>query len=244
MMKPSTCRVQSGLSKSLRRLGRLVEFGSLVAILVATNSSRAEETDNGLLRLETGRPIFSNLPYERLCQEKLFVTSGEVARYFFVPAFRHPETLVSVHRSGQSAGSLAGNYWVTVTRPTRRLGQVFTDPKARVSDAKAIKVERRDAPIPEATAQALHRVWLAMLQAARPRTRLDMLLDSDTMFFSVTDAMGKTLRAQYYGPGDDGFALAQIGDSLIGYGYAPVRQRPALARQIEAKASALYNRVR
>lgn len=232
--------VRPASKESLRSLVRLVGFwAGLAAILLASNNAfSAQRTDNGLLRMEAGRAFFLDPAYERLCQEKLFVTPAEVARYFFVPAFKDPETAVSVYRSPQKAGSLPGNYWVTVTRPTRRL------PDNGASDSKAIKVERRDAPIPESTAQAIHRVWLEMLQEARPRTRLDGKLDSDAMFFSTTDAAGKTIRAEYYGPGDDAFELGQIGQFLIGYGYAPVRKRAALAREIEAKASVLYKRVR
>lgn len=218
--------------------------GLAAILLVGNNAPSAQQSDNGLLRMEAGRAFFSNPPYERLCREKLFVTPGEVARYFFVPIWRDPETLVSIHRSRpQRAGSLPGNYWVTVTRPTRRIDRLFTDPNAHPSEAKAIRVERRDAPIPESTAQAIHRVWLAMLRGARARTRLDGQLDSDAMFFSATDAAGKTIRAEQYGLGDDGFELGQIGQFLIGYGYVSGRERAALAREIEAKASALYKRV-
>lgn len=245
-MTPLMRYLRSALTGRRRSVVHLAHFRSALAtiLLVGTSLASAQQTDNGLLRMEAGRAIFSNPPYERLCQEKLFVTTGEVARYFFVPAFRDPETLVSIHRSRPLAGSLPGNYWVTVTRPTRRIGQLFTDPRRRPSEAKTIKVERRDAPLPESTAQAIHRVWLAMLQRARPRTRLDMLLDSDAMFFSATDDAGETLRAEYYAPSNDAFALGQIGQSLIGYGYASVRERAPLARDIETKASALYNRVR
>ena len=143
--------------------------------------------------------------------------------------------VVSVYRSTNRAGGLPGNYWLTMTRPLRRI--------VMPSNSKRLKVERRDAPIPESTARATHQLWLAMLQQARPRTRLDMQGDSDAMFFYTTDAAGKTLRGERYGTGDDGFALADIGGLLITYGYASLSERAALARTIEAKAITLHKRI-
>ena len=130
------------LSGCLRWIVRPIGFwAGLAAILLLGHSAcSAQQTDNVLLRMEAGRGFFSNPPYEKLCWEKLFVTPGDVARYFFVPIWKHPETLVSIHRSRQRAGSLPGNYWVTVTRPTRRMDRLFDDPNAHPSQAKAITV--------------------------------------------------------------------------------------------------------
>jgi hypothetical protein len=246
MMKHFMPCVRSVLRECLHSVVRLVGFGAgwAAILLVSNDAFSAQQGNNGLLRMETGRAIFSNPAYERLCQEKLFVTSGEVARYFFVPVFKDPETLVSIYRARQSAGSLPGNYWVTVTRPTRRIGGLLTDPDGRLSDANAIKVERRNAPIPESTVHEIHRVWLAMLEGAGTRTRLDMQIDSDAMFFYATDAAGKTLRAERFGTGENVFALVEIGNLLIWYGYGSDRERATRAREIEAKASALSKQLR
>jgi len=222
---------------------RLAWFARFAAILIVPGTAfSAQQNEDRLLHMDSGRAVFLDPTYERLCRGKLFVTPGEVARYFFIPVFKNPETVVSVYRSAEHAGGLAGNYWLTVTRPLRRIAQSH-DNKGRLPNSETFKVERRDAAIPEATAAATHRVWLAMLQQARKRTRLDMEIDSDAMFFYTTDAAGKTLRGERFGTGDNVLAIADIGGMLITYGYAPVPKRAALAREIEAKASALYKRL-
>jgi hypothetical protein len=227
-------QLQSALR--VRRLPLVGFLAAFAATLAGPHTAFSEQqTDDRLLRMDPGRAIFSNPPYERLCKENLFVTPGEVARYFFVPVFKDPEMLVSLYRSTHRAGGLPGNYWLTLTRPLRRI--------VMPSNSKRLKVERHDAPIPESTARATHQVWLAMLQQARPRTRLDMEIDSDAMFFYTTDAAGKTLRGERFGTGDNVLALADIGGLLITYGYASLPERAALARTIEAKATALYKRI-
>jgi hypothetical protein len=236
-MKRSTSSFQSEVYTYLHSSARrLAWFAALAAILLARTTALSQpQSDDLLLRLDPGQAIFSNPPYERLCTENLFVTPGEVARYFFVPAFKDAEIVVSVSRATRRAGSLPGNYWLTVTQPLRRI--------AMPSNSRRLKIRRRDSPIPESTARAVHKVWLAMLQSARPRTRLDMELDSDAMFFYSNDDAGKTLRGERFGTGSNVMALVDIGGMLITYGYATAAQRTALAREIEAKASVLYQRV-
>lgn len=220
----------------------LVGFLALAATLAGVHTAFSEpQTAERLLRLDPGRAIFLNPPYERLCTENLFVTPGVVGRYLFVPNFKDPEILVSLYRSSDRAAGLPGNYWLTLTRPVRRIAQSYDN--AGNWSAKAIKIERRDAPIPEATAQAIHQLWLAMLQQARKRTRLDMEIDSDAMFFYTTDAAGKTLRGERFGTGANVLALADIGGLLITYGYASLPERAALAHTIEEKAVTLYKRI-
>jgi hypothetical protein len=85
---------------------------------------------------------------------------------------------------------------------------------------------------------------MTMLQQARPRTRLDLEGDSDAMFFYATNHAGEILRGERFGTGDNVFALVELGDLLIHYSYVAPGERPSIARQIEAKASALLRRVR
>src|ERR1051326_950579 len=170
---------------------------------VVPHGGLCEHPPDRLLRLEPGRAVFLDPSYERLCEKKLFVTRGDVARYFFVPIFKYPETVASVYRAPGRAGGLRGGFWLTVTRPTRRIAHLFDRRDAEMSDARTIKVERRDAPMPESTANATHRVWMTMLQQAGPRTRLDLEGDSDAMLFYATNHAGKILRGERFGTGDN-----------------------------------------
>ena len=227
-LKRPTC-----LQKSVTRLA---------ALLFGLNIAYAGQQTDGLLQIEPGRAIFLNRPYEQVCEQALFVTPGDIARYFFIPAFKDPEIVASVYTSPRKDGSMSADYWVTVTRPLHRIAQ-FSDTRP-FPNAKTIKVERHDAPISASAAQAIHRVWLTMLTKARSRTRLDMELDSDSMLFYATADTGKTLRAERYGRDENVFALIKIGELLIDYAHASVRERAPLAHTIEARASALYGRVR
>jgi hypothetical protein len=197
---------------------------------------------DGLLRMEPGAAVFSNRPYEQLCEKTLFVTPGDVGRYFFVPAFKEPEILASVYKSAGRPGSLPGDYWVTVTRPLRRIAQ-FSDTRP-FPNADTIKVERHDAPIPASTAEAIHQAWLAMLQTARSPSKLDLELDSDETVFYATNDTGTKLRAKRYGKDQKVSSLIEIGELLIDYSDAKAVKQNSLARQIEAKASRLYKQLR
>jgi hypothetical protein len=182
--------------------------------------------------------------YEKLWTEKLLVTPGDTARFVFLPGNVGEESAVSVYRKEKGGNT---GYWVTVTQPSRRLWncvpQVGSEPR---TDLRAITVDRCNLPLPESTALAVRRVWLAMLIRARPDPRQESIsLDNSTEIFSASDAHGKLLRAQMPTGHiqQNNSALLDIANLLIEYCNIPESRQVDKARQIESAASALLKRI-
>src|SRR6266496_4203709 len=112
--------------------------------------------------------------YRRLWQKKLFVTPGEVARFVHLPAFVDTEVAMSVYQAKGKRGSLAGDYWVTVTEPTVPLSNGIRSVNVQHPvDARTITIHRADAPLPESAGQAVRRLWSTMLgQVAQENSNL------------------------------------------------------------------------
>jgi len=181
--------------------------------------------------------------YRRLYEQKLLRTPGDVARFIFLPVLKGEERAASVYRSLDRKNALPGDYWVTATRSSMSLWDCVKPGATVASNARTIGVRRRDAPLPESTARALHEVWLAMLTAARPMPTNEIPGESDTMIFSATNADGTLLRAQAYGFRAKNRALIELGDGLVQYCDVPASDRAEVARKIEKAAVALLKRI-
>jgi len=114
------------------------------------------------LKLEVG----ANARYTKLYERKLFVTPGNLARFVLLPGpLAQTEIAFSVYQRGERQG----DYWVTLTEPTRRLADCDPiDSALPKVNPSTIRVRRHDAQLPESAALAVHELWVTMLQQARP----------------------------------------------------------------------------
>jgi hypothetical protein len=181
--------------------------------------------------------------YRRLYEKKLLRTPGDVARFIFLPVLNGEERVASVYHSLDKKSALPGGYWVTATQSSMSLWDCVKPGVTAAIDPRTIRVRRRDAPLPESTARALHEVWLAMLTATRSMPTNEIPNESDTMIFSATNADGTILRAQAYGFSDKNRALIELGDGLVQYCDVPASDRLEVARKIEKAAVALLKRI-
>lgn len=202
-------------------------------LIALAKETQGSDNDDRLLLIEKDEEAKEpGLTYRRRYEQKLFVTPGDVARYFFSPAFREPEMAASVYRKAAKRGGLPGSYWVTATKASQRIWSTTRDPRT-------IDVTRNDAPLPESTAKRVKQVWLEMLSQARPRHRLELEGDSDIIIFSASTATGKDLRARLYRLESKTQGMVNLGDQLIEYAAAPAAERPARAKAIEQELQKL-----
>lgn len=184
--------------------------------------------------------------YRKLWEQKLFITPGDIARYVQLPGATGREVAVSMYKQSKGKNGLAGDYWATATEPSVPLSECV--PSAGVEkriDPQSVEIRRWDAPLPESTAAAIHKLWLAMLSKTGPEPEPDAIpVDSTTEIFFATDAKGKVLEAQTpVSPKEDTVALVKIGNLLIDYCFASVQERDKLSSEIEREALALLNHI-
>ena len=186
--------------------------------------------------------------YQKVWQQKLLVTPGNVARFVGLPGNVGEEAAVSIYRDAGKKGGKPGGYWVTVTQASKRLWDYMPGTGVKPSiDPMTVPIERCDLPLQESTAFAIRDVWLTMLAQTRPEPKSESIsLDSSTKIFSVSDSTGRTLRGQ--GPsriihGGNISMLIHLANSLIEYCNVPEPRRAEKARKIEKDASDLLPRV-
>lgn len=135
---------------------RLAAILVVVVALPAFRLAVAEGIDPYLAR-EGKTPIIieeSTSRYER----KLFLTPDEVARYVFLTnRYDDGDRSAAVYRARRKKGSLPGEYWLTAT--------VAADSVR--DDHRNVRVRRFDAPLPTSTADAVHDLWLTVLEQSR-----------------------------------------------------------------------------
>ena len=174
-------------------------FSALICPMLvhASDASPAKEANDHLV------PVVEYLgwaqQYRTLWREKLFVTPGEVARFVHLPAFTDLEIAMSVYKRKGMTGSLAGDYWVTVTEPSAPLSKCI--PSVNVEhpvDPKTIQIRRTDAPLPESTALTVKKLWAAMLRQKAPENSGAIAVDSSTELFSGAGASGRVIEAQLH----------------------------------------------
>ena len=181
--------------------------------------------------------------YRKLYESKLFVTSGDVARYVHLGSLFGNEFAVSVYRDPRRSGGLPGGFWVTSTEASERLWKyVRKSDSARSQDARSVHVKRRAAPLPESTAHAVRAIWLAMLTSTRPPPDNGVEGDTDQLLFSAVDATGTVLRGRAHNLEGDGWALVGIAFDLYSFANMPESMRPKMARKIEKAALRLLRR--
>jgi len=178
--------------------------------------------------------------YTKLYERKLFITSGELARFVQLPGpLAKPEVVVSVQRKDSPE-----EYWVTLTEPSRRLADCDPiDPTLRKIDPDTIQVSRFDAPLPKRTALALHSAWLGMLERARRDPCPECSGEGTTEIFSAKQESGKLLEAYRLYPGAKTLELTKLAGLLLEYCRGPAKERDKIARDIEKQALQLRNRI-
>jgi hypothetical protein len=188
--------------------------------------------------------------YRKLWREKLLVTPGELARFVQLPGSRGVEVAVSMYKDDRKSGGLPGGYWLTMTEPSVTLSQCYPrEDKSKYIDPRTIHIKRLDAPLPEATALAIRKLWLVMLNKARPGPDPEtyITLDSTQQYFSAQMPDGKVFEAVTpsvpVGPNAKTDQLIRIGFLLLYYCEVRPPNRPQVARKIGAKAAALAKRV-
>lgn len=187
----------------------------------------------------------SRKEYRKLWEQKLLVTPGDTARFIGLPGTFGEETAVSVYQASKDGG-MPGGYWVTATQATTSLWNHLQGPGGKPTmDARAIPIQRCDAPLPESTACTVRDVWRALLLQTRPEPDSGTIgLDGSTEIVSATTSTGATLRARVPDePGSNTLALVNIANSLMRYCDIPAAERPELARQIEKAATELLMRI-
>ena len=189
--------------------------------------------------------VGSRAAYQELWQRKLLLTPGETARFVSLPGTVGVETAISVYQAPGKENSLPGDYWVTATQASERLWNSVAPGAEDRANPQTIRVERCDAPIAEATALAIHKLWLAMLSQSRPQQKSnEIVVDSSSEIFSATNSGGIVLEAESStSPKQNTKALISIAASLLDYCDAPAAKRAELARTIKKTASKLLSRV-
>jgi hypothetical protein len=219
-------------------------FGSSSARLAASNDDHLVPLSEYELA-GTG----SGAQYRRLWQQKLLVTPGNVARFARIPGFAAPEVVVCIDKRSAQRGGLPSGYWVTFTEASESLWNCIPTGDEKftgrgVANARAAKVRRCDAPLPETTARTIHTLWLKMLTKATPLPERCFGVDSPTENFAAINSDGRLLEAE--GPSCESkntSELIRIGFLLLDYCNIDSGKRPELARKIEDRASALLARV-
>jgi hypothetical protein len=178
--------------------------------------------------------------YREVWQRQLLVTPGEIARFVSLPGTNDVETAVSIYRESGKNNSLPGDYWVAVTQATESLWRAV---ESKI-DPTTIRVQRCDAPIPESTAVAVQKAWIAMLTQARPRKATGIVVDSSQEIFSTAKPDGAILEGESSSaPKQSTKALIDIALSFMEYCEAPAAKRTQLTNSIAKTASKLLARV-
>ncbi len=187
--------------------------------------------------------------YRKLWQRKLLVTPGNVARFAHIPGFAQPEVVVCVDKRPNQKEGLPGGYWVTFTEASESLWNCIPTGDEKftgrgVADARAVKVRRCDAPLPETTARTICTLWLKMLTKSTPLPERCFGVDSPTENFAAINPDGRLLEAEAPScESKNTSELIRIGFLLLDYCNADNGKRAELARKIEDRASALLARV-
>lgn len=189
--------------------------------------------------------VGSSAAYQELWQRKLLLTPGETARFVSLPGTVGVETAISVYQAPGKENSLPGNYWVTATQASERLWNSVAPGAENRTDPQTIRVERCDAPIAEATALALHKLWVTMLSQSRPQQKSnEIVVDSSREIFSAANSSGIVLEGESsISPKQNTKALISIAASLLEYCDAPAGKRAELTSNIEKTTSKLLARV-
>jgi hypothetical protein len=221
-----------------------IALGS-AAIVLFCPRLRAEDSRDRLTRIARSSIIADSSELGRLLKKKLYVTRDEVARYLFLTNGNDGDRSVALYRAAGKAGSLQGSYWVTATEASTALDRCipYEGQEEPYIDPKTVLVQRYDAPISASAAQAVHELWLAVLERSQPESEISI---APTGVFAATNAHGTRLRAATSWLGDNSisFSMMTMGWTLIKYPRLPAAERAKLADIIEKESKRLLERVR
>jgi hypothetical protein len=201
---------------------------------------QAQNSDTEACLAREGRTSIVGVEPTALYERKLFVTKDDVARYVFLTNANYDgDRSVAVYRARRKEGSFPGDYWVTSTEVSTSLLDCIptTAEKSPPVDPRSLVVRRADAPLPKSTAQAVHKLWLAMLKGSPVDEKAIPL--APTAVISATTAGGVRLKAVTVSVGDNPrfcVALMRFGQSLINYPQLPESKRLEAAREIEKES--------
>lgn len=175
--------------------------------------------------------------YRELWESKLFLSTGELARFAHVAGGVGEEYAVSVH-----SGTKSDEYWLTVTKSPISLWEYVraTDQSTKL---QRIKIVRCDIPLPKSVAIAINNAFLAMLLRIRPDPERYVVVDSTTEMFCVNYG-GKLLQGQLpFDAKGNALELYEIAVGLAICCEVPSEGLPAHLREVESMASKLVKRL-
>ncbi len=183
--------------------------------------------------------------YRRLTEGKLFVTSGNMARFLHLPGMGGVETAVSIYQDGDKKGGLAGGCWLTLTQASRLLWTFMWHATDESGNLQSVEIERRDVPLPETTAEAVREAWLVMLMQSKEPSRHLTTIDSSTEIYSAVNRSGRILSAcspPY--ASENTSALLDLTNKLIECCYLTATERSQKIRELETAARILSDKAR
>jgi hypothetical protein len=149
--------------RARRVIAAILTIGALVFF---PSEIRAADARDRLSRIARTSIIADSAELGRLLKKKLYVTRDDVARYLFLTNGNDGDRSAALYRAIGKAGSLQGSYWVTATEASTALDRCipYEGQEEPYVDPKSVVVQRYDAPLPASTAQAVHELWLAVLE--------------------------------------------------------------------------------
>lgn len=237
------CFIPRRWSSLADRLILMLAMGTLASILPLAEA-KSDTTPDHLIAVE--KEFGQGAVYQKLWQQKLLVTPGDVAQFVHLPGNVGEEAAVSIYRNLSRKNGKYGGYWLTVTQASDWLWKCVPGAVEHPIDPRAVAVRRCDIPLPESTALVVRKVWLAMLLAVRPYPASDATsLDRSSEIFFATNSDGSVLRGQIPARSltKNNSALFHIANLLAGYCDVPASQHAKYAREIEDAASTLLKKV-
>jgi len=188
-----------------------------------------------------------NKAYRQILQSKLDLTPFNCGRSLVLPPFE-AEGSTSVYSVRRDGGRM---YYVTNVAAAQNLWQK-TDASHFPAKAQSVKVTRRDAKIPQQTAELVREVSLRMLRAKHgPRGRVRgakvIAVDSTYAEYSLelpngTNLYG-SLELTFPLPDEKMKAFVNLWNSIYAYCNAKLEERPELSESISDQAKRLLARL-
>jgi hypothetical protein len=214
----------------------------LLEFLACSNTHAGNAGDDHLVPFKPS--VYDELRptlYQKLC-----VTPANYGRMIELPTGpEQTELAVSIYCEETSvSGSTCS---VTLTRAGANLDYIMQEQRGRqpLKAVNKVKVVRKDASIPKATAYAVRAAWSRFLRRSKPspsRPNEPIILHATkTEFWLVTT--GKTIKAETpRSPGQSVMKLVTLGRVLVRYCEEPESARVQLAKEIESDAKQLAAR--
>lgn len=179
------------------------------------------------------------LAYERLLNQRLFVTPANYARILNLAS---PASVGEFAISIYSKRKNADEVWITTTRAERNLWYAEFGKDPDFPKKPAVKVARCDALFPQSIAVAVSEAIERMLRQSRPFSKSGrIIVDATDVEYSVENQEGKRIRAlltpDSHGKRSD--ALRRLTQLLEEYCEGSPAGQAALEKKIEAEARRL-----